>query len=103
MGVEVEMSRRAAHQSKEVRRACQEGHGRKARYSYRGKVSADRDHVLCFECYRSQRDRRRAELLAELPPPRQLSMPFGVTLTQRQAAHRATMLEHLRRSAVARS
>ena len=75
------MSCSAAHQSKELRR----------------------DHVLCFECYRSVRDSRRAELLSALPPPRPLSMPFGATLTQKQVAHRALMLKHLRRSAATRS
>ena len=65
--------------------------------------AAHRDHVLCFECYRSQRDRRRADMLSELPAPRQLSMPFGVTLTQRQVAHRAMMLKHLGRFTAART
>jgi len=36
--------------------ACRE---RKARFRYRGEVRADRDHTLCFECYRAQRNRRR--------------------------------------------
>jgi hypothetical protein len=78
--VEVEMSCTAAHQCHEAR-----------------------DRVLCFECRRSERDRRRAELLAELPPPRPLSKPFGISLTQRQRAHRAIMLLNLRRTAVVRA
>ena len=58
------MSFTAAHQSKIARRACQECHERKARFRYRGRVRADRDHVLCFECYRSERQRGRARKLA---------------------------------------
>jgi hypothetical protein len=42
-------------------------------------------------------------MLSALPPPRQLSMPFGTTLTHKQVAHRAMMLENLRRSAAART
>ena len=59
--------------------------------------------VLCFECYRSERDRRRAELLAELPSPRPISRPFGITLTSRQLAHRAIMLANLRRATIVRA
>jgi hypothetical protein len=60
------MSFAAAHESKLARRACQLCRDRKARFRYRGEVRADRDHVLCFECYRSERNRRRAQLLLDL-------------------------------------
>ena len=80
MDVEVEMSCTAAHQPNDAR-----------------------GHVLCFECYRAERDRRRAGMLAELPSPRPLSRPFGSTLTQRQLAHRAILLQNLRRAAVVRA
>jgi hypothetical protein len=75
------MSCTAAHQSNQVCRA--------------------RDRVLCFECYRAERDRRRAESLADVPWLRPMSPPFSATLTERQVAHRTMMLENLRRSAAA--
>jgi hypothetical protein len=37
---------------------------RKAKFRYRGAVRADRDHTLCFQCFRSQVDRDRARQLA---------------------------------------
>jgi hypothetical protein len=93
------MSFSAAHESKDVRRACQICHERKARFRYRGDVRADRDHVLCFECYRSERDRRRARMMADVPSPRPIQRPFGATLTERQLAHRGAMLVNLRHRA----
>jgi len=33
---------------------------RRALFSYRGVVKADRDHNLCFECYRAEVNRLRA-------------------------------------------
>jgi len=46
--------------SKQVRRLCQVCHQRKARFQYRGHVRADRDHTLCFECFRAEQNRQRA-------------------------------------------
>ena len=34
---------------------------RKARYRFRGRVRADRQHTLCFACFRSLRDRHHAQ------------------------------------------
>jgi len=87
------MSFTAAHESKDVRRACQSCQERKARFSYGGRVRSDRDHTLCFECYRSERDRQRARLadVSTLPP----RSPFLRPLTPRQAGHRHLMLAHL--------
>ena len=85
------MSLSAAHESKKRRQVCTCCRRRKARFEYRGVVRADRDHTLCFECYRSERDRRRARLLAE-PRPAMLPSPFDRTLTERQASHRRLML-----------
>ena len=88
------MSLSAAHESKRLRKHCQSCHARKARFRYRGQVRADRDHTLCFECYRSQRDRRRARSLRDVRP---LASPFDrVELSQRAIAHRRAMLAHLR-------
>src|SRR5687767_10624446 len=80
--------------------ACQE---RKARFRYRGEVRADRDHTLCFECYRREINRARARRLDErilLPP---MISPFGpaavaggLILDERKLAHRQRMLDHLR-------
>jgi hypothetical protein len=90
------MSEAAYHLSKELRRRCQSCAERKARFRYRGVVKADRDHTLCFECFRAERDRRRAQLLADAPTTRQLSLHFQpTTLTQRATEHRRRMLAHL--------
>ena len=66
------MSRAAFGESKRARRQCVSCQRRKARFRYRGVVKADRDHTLCFECFRAERDRHRARLLASIPPPRAL-------------------------------
>ena len=92
------MSQSATRESREVRRLCQGCQARRAKFRYRGEVRADRDHTLCFECFRSERDRRRATLLGELPaagrrrpyPPR-----ADRTMTPQQVSHRWRMLGHL--------
>ena len=81
----IEMSFTAAHESKHTRHACQSCRNRKARFKYRGSVRADRDHTLCFECYRSERERQRARLLGEA-----------------QVAHRRAMLAPVEHTAAAR-
>ena len=54
-------------------------------------------HTLCFECFRSERDRRRAQALAEggRPQPLRASIPENRTLTTREVDHRRQMLAHL--------
>jgi hypothetical protein len=90
------MSEAAYELSKELRRRCRSCAERKARFRYRGVVKADRDHSLCFECFRSERDRRRARALAEIQTTRQLSLHFSpTTLTQRATEHRRRMLAYL--------
>lgn len=59
------MSLSAFRRVQGVRKLCQGCHERKARFQYRGVVRADRNHTLCFECYRSERDRQRSRSLAE--------------------------------------
>jgi hypothetical protein len=73
---------------------CQRCRDRKARFRYRGVVCADRDHTLCFQCFRRERDRFRARRLAESQP---LLSPFAShdELNDRQVAHRQRMLQHL--------
>lgn len=90
------MSFAAAHESKRTRRSCESCRQRKARFQYRGTVRADRDHTLCFECYRSERNRRRAQILADVQSPVPVHSPFEEALTERQAAHRRAMLEFAR-------
>ena len=86
------MSFAATRQSKQSHKSCESCRERKARFKYRGAVRADRDHTLCFECFRSERDRRRARRLADVRPSAPLRSPFGQPLTPRQIAHRQTML-----------
>jgi hypothetical protein len=82
--------------------ACQE---RKAKFRYRREVRADRDHTLCFACYRSEVNRTRARRLAE--GAHRAPMPFplgslrtsgGRVLDDRQRVHRQRMLDHLQRT-----
>ncbi|NOT25023.1 MAG: hypothetical protein HOP16_02870 [Acidobacteria bacterium] len=72
--------------------ACRE---RKARFRYRGQVRADRDHTLCFECYRRELDRLRARRLAQQPFLWASASLGSRTLDDRQLAHRQRMLAHL--------
>jgi hypothetical protein len=67
------MSSTALRQASGIQKLCQGCEGRKARFRYRGVVRADRDHTLCFECFRSQREQMRARAL----------QPVGQTLTMR--------------------
>ncbi len=101
------MSFAAAHESKDVRRVCERCRDRKARFHYRGRVRADRHHTLCFECFRSERDRQRARRLTQVPasPLRINGAAAGdsyvvsgfsrTSLSARQRAHRRQMLAHL--------
>jgi hypothetical protein len=85
------MSMTASHESRHSKQLCQRCRDRKAKFKYRGRVSADRDHTLCFECYRSQRNQIRAQVLTERRPLR--------ALTPSQISHRQTMLAHLQNAA----
>lgn len=94
--------------SKLSRNLCASCRERKARFQYRGVVRADRDHTLCFECYRREVDRSRARCLSQAVTPSRVSSPFGHMNAgggghdERQLAHRQRMLDHLHRaSAVA--
>ena len=88
--------------SKSVRTLCAACQKRKARFRYRGEVRADRDHTLCFECYRGEVNRSRARRLIHAAVPSRVRSPFGPSagaspfvLDPRQTAHRQRMLEHL--------
>jgi hypothetical protein len=47
-------------QTKRITNLCAGCRARKAKFRYRGEVRADRDHTLCFECYRAELNRVRA-------------------------------------------
>src|SRR3954470_21308040 len=98
------MSEAAYSQSKEIRRRCESCEQRKARFRFRGVVKADRDHTLCFECFRAERDRRRARLLARIPSASTLGSPFEGqrALTPVQVQHRWRMLAHLKTATAGR-
>ncbi len=86
------MSLAASRESKSSRRHCRGCGSRRARFQFRGHVRADRDHTLCFECFRSETDRRRAMVMRasgttnglpadrSLRPPRQPFVDRAVAL-----------------------
>jgi hypothetical protein len=41
-------------------RLCAHCRQRPALFKYRGKVKADREHTLCFRCFRDQQNRLRS-------------------------------------------
>ena len=86
----------ASHESKQLKQLCHRCHERKAKFQFRGVVRADRDHTLCFECFRSERDRQRASRLASVTP-KPLRSPFvgDLHLSPAQVTHRWAMLAHL--------
>jgi hypothetical protein len=73
------MSLSATHESKVLRKHCQSCHARKARFQYRGRVRADRDHTLCFECFRSERERKPRPLSGRGGGPRAIAGAVGST------------------------
>ena len=52
--------------------ACGE---RRALFAHRGVVKADRDHNLCFECYRAEVNRLRARRLSAAPAAAAVATP----------------------------
>ncbi len=93
------MSTREHHRpGRDSRHLCAACRDRKAKFRYQGQVRADRDHVLCFQCFRSLREQSRAKRLADLPRPR----PARRELTPAETEHRLRMLAYLEsRKAVA--
>jgi hypothetical protein len=90
--------------SKRLERSCAACRQRKARFSSRNEVRADRDHTLCFECYRREINRARARRLSDPATPLRVRPPIGYqesvgsrSLNERQLAHRRLMLVHLKR------
>jgi len=63
---------------------CQRCQDRKARFQ------------LCFECFRSERERQRAQKISWVQSPMLRSLPgVAPTLTEHQIAHRRQMVAHL--------
>ncbi len=91
------MPQTAAHESKDARRLCETCQERKARFRFLAGAEANKDHTLCFECFRSERDRRRAAMLAEVDWSRPMlaSLASPHSLTAAQVTHRQRMLSHL--------
>ena len=60
-------ARRLARYQRHVCLGCRQ---HPARFRYRAEVRADRDHTLCFRCYRAEVNRQRAMRMAaaSLPP-----------------------------------
>ena len=53
--------RRLSQARRHICRGCEK---HPARFRYRGQVRADRDHTLCFRCYRAEVNRQRARRMA---------------------------------------
>jgi hypothetical protein len=88
--------------SRRFRTFCAACRQRKARFRYRGEVRADRDHTLCFECYRREINRARARRFRDRATAASAQPPLGPVaasrvLDARQIAHREVMLAHLAR------
>jgi hypothetical protein len=60
---------RMRRRHRESRHVCAGCRVQRARFQYRGHVRADRDHTLCFRCFRAEVERQRARRL--------VSGPFG--------------------------
>ncbi len=84
-------ARRRRRPLRQLCAACQE---RKARYQYQGHVRADRTHVLCFQCFRAERERMRAWQLANDPQPLRPPARPNRTLTLIEIEHRRRMLAY---------
>ena len=52
--------------NRSARHVCIACLDQRALFRYRGAVRADKDHTLCFRCFRSERERQRARLLASV-------------------------------------
>ena len=59
------MSHQERRRRKRLKTLCKGCEERKALFRYRGCVRADRDHTLCFECYRGEINRSRARRFAQ--------------------------------------
>lgn len=94
-------TRERRHLDRAARHLCASCRERRAKFQYRGRVRADRDHVLCFQCFRSQTERMRAQAIKGTAPIAENgdSPRFPRELTVAQIAHRQAMLAHLQSQA----
>ena len=62
------------------RHVCRQCRNHPARFQYRGQIRADRDHTLCFRCYRAEVNRLRARRLNDVtsPPPLKMDLAWPV-------------------------
>ena len=75
------MSRAAVRRlNRHQRHVCRACRNHPARFRYRGEIRADRDHTLCFRCYRAEVNRARARRLREIttPPPLKMTLAQAV-------------------------
>jgi hypothetical protein len=56
-------------ESKLLKKTCVVCKVRRARYCYQGQVRWNRQHGLCFQCFRSARDRMRSEVQSQVLSP----------------------------------
>lgn len=66
---------------REARHVCLGCRSQQARFQFRGRVRADRDHNLCFRCYRAEVDRLRARRLAVVSPMSAVTVPTYLSAT----------------------
>jgi hypothetical protein len=71
------------------RHVCRQCRSHPARFRYRGEVRADRDHTLCFRCYRAEVNRARARRLSEVTLPRVEGGPRNSTSASDRRNRRA--------------
>jgi hypothetical protein len=88
--------RQSRRQHRDERRLCASCQERKAKYQYRRHVRADRQHVLCFQCFRSAREQMRARQLAMLPFDREGEGADSATATARSAPLSPSQIRHRR-------
>jgi len=60
-----------------ARHVCRGCASRRARFRYRGEIRADRDHTLCFRCFRAEVNRARARRLYDVTTPAPLKAAMG--------------------------
>ena len=91
------MSLTADDACKDVRTTCESCRNRSARVAACDRMLPERPSTLCFECFRSERGRRRARGPGAIPPAAPLRDPGSEPrpLSDRQRAHRRRMLAHL--------
>ena len=81
---------------RETRHLCAGCKGQPARFQYRGRVRADRDHNLCFRCFRAEVNRLRARRLVAVSTARPVPAYLSVDLSRVSVARKRTQLDFFR-------